>query len=384
MRIKRMESVEDKFRRHPDKYGTDWDPARFRTMDDALGVRVIVYFLSDFTLVHNELHSLADDIEVLGDPPTTAYLPAGLPERLNLGLVDRKDKTSGYASLHYRCRLRRSEVPLEQRPLFEIQVRTLAEHTWAEIHHLIGYKREKETSVEVEEETRIISSHLKVIDEHFDLLRLRLGRAQMNAPKPKGKTKLNAENLPVILGELNLLADQREVDGLLRSLASRGIRQVKDLRDRATPHRLDLIRKEWQQLTGRPAQTFDVTGVLGTISPTASNDEVRAKVKEWAAVANRWRRRRDDEQLDRTLRALRHHGVTEAADIERRASTSRIQIIRAAWKDTCGSAPTSFQVLTVFSLLDGSSSDDQVQVCTQALAELIRSSDGEVAVTPQS
>jgi ppGpp synthetase/RelA/SpoT-type nucleotidyltranferase len=172
MRIKRMESVEDKFRRHPDKYGTDWDAARFRTMDDALGVRVIVYFLSDFTLVHNELHSLADDIEVLGDPPTTAYLPAGLPERLNLGLVDRKDKTSGYASLHYRCRLRRSEVPLEQRPLFEIQVRTLAEHTWAEIHHLIGYKREKETSVEVEEETRIISSHLKVIDEHFDLLSL--------------------------------------------------------------------------------------------------------------------------------------------------------------------------------------------------------------------
>ena len=369
-RIKRLESVENKIRRHPDNFADGWSPASFRTMDDALGGRVVVYFLSDFTLIHNELHSL-EELEICSHPRTTAYLPEGLPERLNLGEVDRRDKESGYASLHYRCRLRHpSGVDTEDRPWIEIQVRTLVEDAWAEVHHLIGYKRDKETIVEVEEETRIISAHLKVIDQHFDLLRVRLGRAQEAAPRPKSKDPINAENLPVLLREMALEADQREIDGLLRAMTSRGMRNVKELRARATPERLALIRTDWQRLTGRPAQTFDIVGVLGTFSAGAADDDLKQRIEEWAEVANRWRRRRDDGDLDRIFRALHYHGVVGAKAIAARASSERLAAIRSTWLDVTGSPPTSLQVVSILAILEQGSLDDEVVSRTRAMAQL--------------
>lgn len=63
LRIKRLESVENKIRRHRKTFREGWSEASFRKMDDALGCRIAVYFLSDFTLIHNELHSL-DDLEI--------------------------------------------------------------------------------------------------------------------------------------------------------------------------------------------------------------------------------------------------------------------------------------------------------------------------------
>jgi putative GTP pyrophosphokinase len=370
-RIKRLESVENKIRRHPQEFEDGWSPTSFRKMDDALGGRIVVYFLSDITLIHHELHSL-DDLEICSDPATTAYLPEGLPERLNLGEVDRLDKESGYASVHYRCRLRHSRVEITDRPWIEIQVRTLVEDAWAEVHHLIGYKRDKETIVEVEEETRLISSHLKVIDQHFDLLRVRLGRAQEAAPRPKSTDKLNAENLPGLLREMDLRADQREIDGLLRAMTSRGMRNVKELRARATSERLALIRSEWQRLTGRAAQTFDIAGVLGTISAAAEVDELKQRIEEWAEVANRWRRRRDDGDFDRIIRALHYHGVAEAKTIAALASSARLATIRSTWLEVTDHPPTALQMVSILAMLKRDGSDDEVISQTQAIAQLVR------------
>jgi putative GTP pyrophosphokinase len=380
-RIKRLESVEDKIRRNPTDFKDGWVPASFHKMDDALGVRIVVYFLSDITLIHHELHSLAEDLEIRSDPRTMAYLPEGLPQRLNLGEVDREDKPSGYASVHYRCRLKRSVIDLDERPWIEIQVRTLAEDAWAEVHHLIGYKRERGTMVEVEEETRIISAHLKVIDEHFDLLRMRLGRAQEASSRPEDEDRLNAENLPVILQEMDLKADQREIDGLLRAMVSRGMLNAKELRTRATHERLALIRSEWQKLTGRPAQTFDIIGVIGTIPATAEADELKQRIKEWAEVANRWRRRRDDDDLDRVIRALRYHGVAEAKTIAALASSVRLSTIRSTWLGVTGHPPTSLQMVSVLAMLKRGSSDEDVASKTRAVAECMSSNGSSESLT---
>jgi ppGpp synthetase/RelA/SpoT-type nucleotidyltranferase len=369
-RIKRLESVEDKIRRHPATFPDGWAPASFRQMDDALGVRVVIYFLSDFSLIHDELHLLSDDLEIQSDPRPKAYLPDGLTARLNLGAVDRKDKPSGYASIHYYCRLRRSSIDIEDRPWIEVQVRTLAEDAWAEVHHLIGYKREKDTMVEVEEETRIISAQLKVIDEHFDLLRMRLGRAQETAAPPGNKDQLNAENLPVLLLEMDLMADQREIDGLLRAMASRGIQSAGELRARATPQRLALIRRQWLAETSRQAQTFDVVGVLGTITATAEDSELEQRIEEWAAVANRWRRRRDDGDLDRLIRALRYHGLAEAKTIAALASSERLAAIRTTWIEVTTHPPTTFQIVSILAVLERGGTHDEVVHRTRVIAEL--------------
>jgi ppGpp synthetase/RelA/SpoT-type nucleotidyltranferase len=45
LRIKRLESVENKIRRHPTTFEDGWSEASFRKMDDVLGARIVVYFL---------------------------------------------------------------------------------------------------------------------------------------------------------------------------------------------------------------------------------------------------------------------------------------------------------------------------------------------------
>ena len=372
-RVKRLESVEDKIRRrYPDQFTGGWVPASFEEMDDALGARIVVYFLSDLTLIHRELHDLEDQrlIEIRREPPVRAYLPPGLPERLDLHDVDRQEKESGYASVHYYCRLIRSVVDDRRRPWFEVQVRTLAEHVWAEVHHLIGYKREKDTQVEVEEETRIISAQLKAIDEHFDLLRMRLGRAQERIKRPRLADRVNAENLPHILAELNLLADQREIDGLLRSLASRGIRNVKEFRARATRDRVSLIQQEWRRVTRRDARTFDVIGVVGTIDAGASGADVKRRTQEWARVANRWGKRRDSD-VERLLRALVDFDVPETKRLRSVASSHCVEVIEHAWNEVTGERPSATEVLAVLATLKRASEDDTVAERSRSMAKLV-------------
>jgi ppGpp synthetase/RelA/SpoT-type nucleotidyltranferase len=354
IRIKRLESVEDKIRRHPDSF-EGWTAASFQMMDDVVGARIVVYVLSDFTLVHNELHSLADDLEICTNPRTMAYLPPDLPARLGLGNVDCEEKKSGYASVHYRCRLRRSVVDPAHRPWIEVQLRTLAEDAWAEVHHLIGYKRDKDTFVEVEEETRLISAHMKVIDEHFDLLRNRLADAQ-SAAHPRNKHKINAENLPAILREVGMRIDQREVDGLLRAMTSRGIRTVKEFRARATTERVALIRSEWFRITERKATAFDIAGVLGNLTPKASVADTKKRIEEWANVANRWGRRREDEDVYRLLRALRYHGVRNSKAVSALATHEHLSTIRSAWTAGVGREPSSLETISVLSLASDSDS----------------------------
>ena len=138
-RIKRPESVVDKILRKPDWFPNGFEMSSLHRMTDALGARLVVYFLSSFPLIDHEVRQ-SGDFDVLTDYPPVAYLMDGLDAPLNN--IRRQAKQSGYASVHYVLRLRDSRLPLEQRPWFELQVRTMVEDVWGEIEHILGYKPE--------------------------------------------------------------------------------------------------------------------------------------------------------------------------------------------------------------------------------------------------
>ena len=205
-------------------------------MNDVVGGRVIVYFLSQLKLIDRELRS-ADTFDVLNEPAPIAYLRQDQSEKYGLTHLERRSKDSGYASLHYYLRLRSSSVQDTERPVIELQVRTITEELWSEIEHVLGYKPGKRTSFSVRHQFQVISGQLSAIDEHFDFLNEELKRYQQEA-RWQNTDPLNTENLAVVLAAVEVGCDQDEVDALLRLLFSRGIESVQDFFSRANFTRL--------------------------------------------------------------------------------------------------------------------------------------------------
>jgi putative GTP pyrophosphokinase len=285
-RIKRPESVQDKIHRQPARFPGPLSSA-FRTMRDALGFRIVVYFTSQLPLIHEEILSNSM-LEVSATEPPMAYLAEDLKRDLHLDLPG-SVRDTGYASVHYILRLTESSIPITDRPWFEVQVRTLVEDTWAEIHHILGYKPDKRTSLAVRRQFNIIGKMLGTIDEHFNFLSEELGRFQKEAPYDTS-SPLNAENLPGVLNEFDLVCAQREVDGLLKVLNSRGIPTVGDFRRIATDSRIQRITDLYEDETKSQPNTFDVVAHLANLAGVdpANIDEERRLIATQIAIFRDW------------------------------------------------------------------------------------------------
>jgi putative GTP pyrophosphokinase len=286
-RVKRVESVEDKILRRPDVFTAGLSPESVRTMNDTLGARVILYFLCHLPLIDRELRKMEDKLEISQVSPPKAYLPEELAKRLSLFHLKPTQKESGYASIHYILRLKDSEVPVDQRPWFELQVRTLVEDAWGEIEHVLGYKPEKRTSFAVRRQFQIISKQLGAIDEHFNFLNDELTRFQEEV-KYDESAPLNAENLPPELLAMGTTCAQSEIDGLLKVLISRNIPTVAALRQVATPMRLDLIRHTFWNVEGRPPKNFEFVAHLAALVGCEREEEQVARIKEQIDFLKGW------------------------------------------------------------------------------------------------
>jgi putative GTP pyrophosphokinase len=228
VRIKRLESVEDKIRRNPDYFQGGLTKKNLKRVPDLLGARIILYFVTDIPMIDRELNRCRE-VSISDEIPPRAYLPRDLATQLGLTELERRDKSSGYASVHYRCSLV-SKAKNTGAP-FELQVRTMTEDVWGEIEHILGYKPERKTAMEVGREFQILSKQLGAIDEQFALLydRQRMHREQITI-RPEDLP--NAENLPRVLEELGLTVKQNELQGLLKVMASRGITTIGELKMR--------------------------------------------------------------------------------------------------------------------------------------------------------
>lgn len=124
---------------------------------DLAGVRVITYFDSDAKKVSNILSNLFET-----DPEHS------IDKSEQLG-IDRV----GYRSIHFVTKFSedRCKLPEYQRfegMYFEIQIRTILQHAWAEIEHDRNYKFSGVLPPEIQRRFKVLSGVLELADREFD------------------------------------------------------------------------------------------------------------------------------------------------------------------------------------------------------------------------
>lgn len=153
-RVKGKQSLRDKVARSEGKY------QRLRDVTDVLGIRIITYFPDEVDTVARVVE---DEFEI--DPEESVDKRSLLdPDRF------------GYLSLHYIARL-----PIKRRELteyrrfeecrFEVQIRSILQHAWAEIEHDLGYKSEKAIPRPVRRRFFRLAGLLEIADMEFTSIR---------------------------------------------------------------------------------------------------------------------------------------------------------------------------------------------------------------------
>lgn len=150
-RVKGEASLAEKLVRNGDWY------QKFDDLTDIMGARVICFF--------------NDEVDKLGK---------AVEENFSIDWKNSSDKRAqikansfGYLSLHYVCYLSKdSGYPQEIcDKKFEIQIRTILQHTWAAIEHDIGYKSEFGLPREYERGFSRMAGLLEIADDEFIRLR---------------------------------------------------------------------------------------------------------------------------------------------------------------------------------------------------------------------
>lgn len=150
-RVKALESVLEKVTRK------DYDS--LDEMTDILGVRVILYLESDISKVS----SLIDEAF-----QTFPELSVDKSEELAIDQM-------GYRSMHHICDLGKTRLALPelgayQGVKFEVQVRTVLQHAWAEIEHDRSYKFPGDLPSQYRRRINLLAGTLELVDREFSSL----------------------------------------------------------------------------------------------------------------------------------------------------------------------------------------------------------------------
>lgn len=148
-RVKDIESLKSKIERK-DKYKS------LNDITDVLGLRIVTYYSKDVDLVESVVRRefIVDDKNTIDKRKTYE------PDRF------------GYMSLHYIISLNDTRANLVEYNLFsgikfEVQIRTILQHTWAEIEHDLGYKSKTSVPEHIRRKFSILSSCLELVDSQF-------------------------------------------------------------------------------------------------------------------------------------------------------------------------------------------------------------------------
>lgn len=154
-RVKDKESIREKF-----KKATEEKYQQLSDITDLCGIRIITFFADEVDavahLIQKEFdidHELSVDKRILLDP-------------------DR----FGYLSLHYIAKLSPSRLRLPEYNRFhacqaEIQIRSILQHTWAEIEHDLGYKTKLAVPQKIRRRFSQLAGLLELTDDMFSQIR---------------------------------------------------------------------------------------------------------------------------------------------------------------------------------------------------------------------
>ena len=141
-------------------------------MTDILGVRITTYFQDEVDTIASLIE---DQFEI--DRENSADRRILLdPDRF------------GYLSLHYIVQLkepRRSLLEYQrfQQTKFEIQIRSILQHAWAEIEHDLGYKTKNAVPTDIQRRFSRLAGLLELADTEFVRIREDLSKHQQNVRK---------------------------------------------------------------------------------------------------------------------------------------------------------------------------------------------------------
>lgn len=263
-RIKQPDKVVEKIFRKPKLFPNKLSFSSLTKMHDTIGLRIIVYFSSQLSLIDRELRN-SSFFELDENTPPEAFFEPEKLMRLGLSHIENKQKDSGYTSIHYMVRLKDSSVPLNERPVFEIQVRTLAQELWCELEHVLSYKPETRPNLSAKRRFQILSRDVSVIDEHFNLLYEELIHNQ-EIVKYDDTDILTFENTPKVLSEIGIQCALTELNPILKALFSREIKTVGQFLRIATPLRLTTIRNNFISITGHAPNNIEMISTLSILN----------------------------------------------------------------------------------------------------------------------
>ena len=151
-RIKSEESLAGKLELKGTKY------AALKDITDIFGVRIITFYVDDVDKVASVVDRLFDvDWENSVD-------------KRKLHEID----SFGYLSLHYICSV--PDCPYR----FEIQMRTILQHAWANMNHDTGYKSGVEVPRDYLRDMNRLAGMLELIDEQFSRIRTEINNYRRN------------------------------------------------------------------------------------------------------------------------------------------------------------------------------------------------------------
>ena len=145
-RVKTESSLEGKLELKGSKYQS------LKDLTDILGLRVITFYIDDVDKVASALERL-----FVIDWDNSI-------DKRKAHEID----SFGYLSLHYVCSL--PDFPYR----FEVQMRTLLQHAWANMNHDTGYKSGVEIPIRYRRSMSRLAGMLELVDEEFSKMRSEL------------------------------------------------------------------------------------------------------------------------------------------------------------------------------------------------------------------
>jgi len=197
-RVKTEESLAGKLELKGSKY------ASLADITDIVGVRVITFYTDDVDKVASAVEKLFKvDWENSVD-------------KRKLHEID----SFGYMSLHYICSM--DDFPYR----FEIQMRTVLQHAWANMNHDTGYKSGVEIPIEYRRSLSRLSGLLELADEQFSIIRADLAdyRRRVQALVASG----NLSEVPLDGDSFRSYLNMRPFDALNRRIASMNQAEIQE------------------------------------------------------------------------------------------------------------------------------------------------------------
>jgi putative GTP pyrophosphokinase len=166
-----------------------------REITDLAGARVITFFLRTIEVVEK---IISDEFQVL--------------EIIDKTNILQEQERFGYQSIHYIVRLRENRTSLPEYSAFtglvgEIQVRTILQHSWAEIEHDIQYKSVATIPSSIKRRFMSLAGLLEIADREFQAIQKEDERIRIEARKSVEAGRL--EDVEITPDALKVYLDKR-------------------------------------------------------------------------------------------------------------------------------------------------------------------------------